>query len=134
MFPRYNAHRWITLALMILAWTRVACATTAGGPKAIAGTVNDALGRPLPDVVVRLQALGLKTQTNARGQFHFNSVSAGAFVITAAKAGFHDLAVSVNLREKGSTPLTLTLVSVTPITMALVTQRLNQERNALSPE
>ena len=129
-----RAHRWIALVLMVLAFTRVADAAAAGGRKTIAGTANDALGRPLPDVVVRLKALGLKTRTDARGHFQFNPVSPGTYVLTAAKAGFHDLVIAVDLRAKGSAPLTLTLVSTQPLTVAVVAQRLNQARNALSPE
>jgi len=132
-----RAQPWIAFVLLVLslaAGPSAAAAAPAGARKSIAGIVSDTLGRPVSDVVVRLKSLGVATRTDTGGHFQFNAISPGTYVLTAAKAGFHDLTVAVEVRAQGSGPLALTLVATGPLTVAVVTQRLNQARNAFSPE
>jgi len=113
-------------------------ATTATAPaptKVIAGTITDALGRPLADVNLELRSTTNKiighATTDARGQFRFKKVPAGLYHIVARKQGFKTMMM---IAEEGAPkPLTLAMESEQPLSVAIIAT-LNQPRNALSSE
>ncbi|MCP9835691.1 MULTISPECIES: Pvc16 family protein [unclassified Cyanobium] len=55
----------------------------------IGGTVRSAGNRtPVPEVVVSIEALGLRTLTDAEGRFFFGGMDAGTATVKFAKAGY----------------------------------------------
>ena len=56
-------------------------------PQSVAGTVKDALGRPLPDVSVTLQAADgravSRAMASAAGAFSFTAVAPGTYAVVA---------------------------------------------------
>jgi outer membrane cobalamin receptor len=58
----------------------------------VRGVVHDSQHRPIPDVQISLRAKGsaftLTAQTDVNGDFHFDAVPVGEYVITASKADF----------------------------------------------
>src|ERR1700723_1107413 len=58
----------------------------------VRGVVHDSQHRPIPDVQISLKAkdsaFTLTTQTDVNGDFHFDAVPVGEYVITASKADF----------------------------------------------
>lgn len=133
---------WMLVALVALAlgqarWGLAATTSRSRARREITGTVRDQLGRPLPGVAIRLQTADGRTaavtQTGKRGRFLFRRVAAGLYAIIATKRGFQTSTVIVNARAASPAPLTLSIASKRPLTMAVVGTRL-PARNALSAE
>ncbi len=113
--------------------------TTRGSAHAgITGTVKDALGRPLANVAVRLQATTgaalARTRTDAHGRFSFRDIAPAIYAVVAEKSGFEASIGVANIATVGEAMLSLTMESKRPLTLALASKRLTEARNALSPE
>jgi outer membrane receptor protein involved in Fe transport len=107
----------------------------AAGSRVIAGTITDALGRPLAGVKLDLrsnsnQSIGRST-TNVQGKFRFNNIPAGIYIILARKQGFRPATMIVG--AGAPKPIALAMESEQPLNAAIIAT-LNQARNALSPE
>ena len=90
---------------------------------AIAGTVSDSAGLPLPEVQLLLVELGRATRSNTQGQFVFRGLPAGTYHLSATLIGHKPAHVDVRIVEGGAdvavalrmpaTPLRLESVNVT---------------------
>src|SRR5712692_4174212 len=103
------------------------------------GTLADALGKPIADATVALHAADghvvAVTHSDARGHFAFHGLALGSYQISAAQRDFQPANQTFVLDTKSrSTHLDLTLAPRAPLTLAVVAQRLDVARNALSPE
>ncbi|HXQ23402.1 MAG TPA: carboxypeptidase-like regulatory domain-containing protein, partial [Candidatus Acidoferrales bacterium] len=107
-------------------------------PQSVAGTVKDALGRPLPDVSVILQAADgravSRTTASAAGAFSFTAVASGTYAIVAEKSGFKTATAIVSVGAGPVTPVALALESTAALNLAVTAKRLDIARNSLSPE
>jgi len=103
----------------------------------IAGTVKDALGRPVSDVAVHLQTASGKTaaatSTDKNGAFAFRDVAPRLYAIITSKPGFETSTQIVDARSASPPPLTISMASKRPLTLSVVSKRL-PARNALSAE
>ncbi|HLI79930.1 MAG TPA: carboxypeptidase-like regulatory domain-containing protein, partial [Candidatus Binataceae bacterium] len=103
----------------------------------VTGTVNDALGRPIPAATVTLQnaqgkARG-KTVSDSQGHFIFTGIAPGVYAVVAEKKDFKPATTIVSVTKSGAKPVQLAL-QAKELSVAVVAHRLNQSRNALSPE
>jgi len=103
----------------------------------VTGTVNDALGRPIPAAAVTLQDAQGKTEgktvTDDQGHFIFAGIAPGVYAVVADKKDFKPATSIVTVTKSGAKPVQLAL-QAKELSVAVVAQRLNQSRNALSPE
>jgi outer membrane receptor protein involved in Fe transport len=116
-------------------------ATAAETPKAatqdVTGTVNDALGRPIPAAALTLQdaqgKTAAKTTSDTEGHFTLKGIAPGVYAVVANKKDFKPATAIVTVTKSGAKPVQLAL-QAKELSVAVVAQRLNQSRNALSPE
>src|ERR1700736_3040655 len=77
------------VVLYLLVLVSIANATIFGS---VRGVVHDSQHRPIPDVQITLKAkdsvFTLTAQSDVNGDFHFDAVPVGEYVITASKADF----------------------------------------------
>src|SRR6202022_1895081 len=77
------------VVLYLLVLVSISNATIFGS---VRGVVHDSQHRPIPDVQITLKAKGstftLTAQTDVNGDFHFDAVPVGEYVISASKADF----------------------------------------------
>ncbi len=103
----------------------------------VTGTVNDALGRPIPGVKLTLQNGNGKTAAEVtsdnQGHFVFKDVALGTYAVIANKKDFKPATAIVNVTKGGAKPVQLAL-QAKELSVAVVAKRLNQSRNGLSPE
>jgi len=108
------------------------------GTTDVTGTINDALGRPIPDAGVTLQNGEGKTieQTSAdkQGHFAFHGVAIGTYAVVADKKDFKPATAVVSVTKTGAKPVQIAMQATEALSVAVVAKRLNQSRNALSPE
>jgi outer membrane receptor protein involved in Fe transport len=105
----------------------------------IAGTLSDALAKPVADATVSLiDANGqvvASTSTDANGHFDFNLGHLGVYEIRAEKPRYRGAVAHVIVEHGGQIMrLALTMESQAPLTLAVTAARLDAARNALSPE
>ena len=114
------------LAAAALLFAGVLLATIFGS---VRGIVHDQQHRPIASIEVVLKARNSeytqKSQTDAQGEFHFDSVPTGDYTVTAAKTGFSSLEQSITVLS-GTAPIlhfellvatqaqTVTVTSVAP--------------------
>ena len=87
-----------------LVFAGLLAATTAFAEGRVSGTVKDASGTAVADVVVRLEPSktgepGLEAKTNKKGQYLFALVRAGQYTLTANHAGMRVSAIDVRQRD-----------------------------------
>jgi len=121
------------LATSFVAQARVFAASTghpSGGP--LEGSVRDALGRPLPHVLLRLlddQGNSLATtHTDSTGRFSFAATSHTPARIAASLPGFTTSVVAIS----SSGALVIPLSSETPLTLPVSARQAQSPRNAPS--
>jgi hypothetical protein len=102
------------------------------------GAIKDALGRPIADVEVRLEEgdrVVARTQTDSVGAFWFQTVAPGIYTISLKKQGFKQRVETIVVSPgKSHEPIFLALEATGPLTLKLITERLNRARNDLAPE
>ncbi len=108
------------------------------GAGVITGVVKDSLGKPIAGVTVTLKASHghdvAKTKTDASGLFSFTGVREGIYLVVAEKERYHLASEIAQLRGgERFGPITLTMESLKPLTVAVSASRLNQAANRLSP-
>jgi hypothetical protein len=122
--------------LAVLANARNADATGLSR-RTISGMVKDALGRGLAGTSVRLTSTNgrivARTHTDQRGNFSFRNVPRGIYAVIAEKRGFEPATLIVDAQSSNPPPLSLSMASQHPLTLALVGHRAHQGRNAPSP-
>ena len=134
---------WVALAAVafsILLFSTASVASDGIGPGArrLSGAINDAFGRPIAGAEVRLQDGGhvvMRTHTDAAGAFLFKSVPLGTHALSVSKQGFKTtLKVVVVSPGKRPEPIVLAMEATAPLTLKVITERLNKARNDLAPE
>jgi outer membrane receptor protein involved in Fe transport len=117
--------------------TAIAAETPKAASQDLTGTVNDALGRPIPAATVTLQnAQGKaesKTISDDQGHFIFAGIAPGVYAVVAEKNEFKQATAIITVTKSGARPVQLAL-QAKELSVAVVAHRLNQARNALSPE
>ena len=128
--------KWATVLLAITLFGTAAWANTQQQAHEVAGVIDDALGRPVPNTDVELHAgngsLIARTKSNQRGQFAFN-VPAGIYAIFVHRKDFKPNTIIVTA-GRGENKVEISLEALKPLSMELTTRRLNHERNDLSPQ
>src|SRR6266436_6369714 len=122
----------------IMAPTTSHAGTSGGASQRVTGTVKDALGRPLSEANVVLQAADghevVKTRSHSAGQFEFNGITPGTYAVVVQKPGFNTATAIVTVTSNGAKPVTLAMASQEALSLAVVAKRLDVARNGLSPE
>ena len=107
-------------------------------PPELRGAIRDALGRPIADAEVQLEEGGrviARTQTDSAGAFWFKTVAPGIYTISLKKQGFKPTVQNVVVDVgKSHEPMVLAMEATAPLTLKLITERLNKARNDLAPE
>ena len=102
------------------------------------GAIKDALGRPITNAEVQLEEGGrviARTRTDSAGTFLFKPVPPGSYNLVASKQGFKPTAeIIVVSPGKRHEPMVLAMEATAPLTLKLITERLNKARNDLAPE
>src|SRR5260370_5117482 len=122
----------------IMAPTTSHAGTSGGASQRVTGTVKDALGRPLSEANVVLQAADghevARTRSHSTGQFEFNGMTPGTYAVVVQKPGFNTATAIVTVTSNGAKPGTLARQSQETIALPVTPKRLDVARNGLSPE
>src|SRR6266852_1774116 len=112
--------------------------TSGGASQRVTGTVKDALGRPLSEANVVLQAADghevARTRSQSVGQFEFNGITPGTYAVVVQKTGFNTATAIVTVTSNGAKPITLAMASQEALSLAVTAKRTDGPRNGLSPE
>lgn len=104
----------------------------------ITGVVKDALGRPIKQAAIRLQASSgravARSSSNDAGEFSFIAVARGTYAVVATKNGFRTATAIVTVSTKGAAPIVLAMEAEKSVSLAVAAKRLNKSRNSLSPD
>ena len=133
---------WVALAAVAFSILLFSTASVAsdgiGAARQLSGAIKDAFGRPIAGAEVRLQDGGhvvMRTHTDAAGAFLFKSVPLGTHALSVSKQGFNPtLKVVVVSPGKRPEPIVLAMEATAPLTLKVITERLNKARNDLAPE
>ena len=120
----------LAVGLGVMLMGGVCCtARAAETPKAanqeVTGTVNDALGRPIPSAAVTLQnaqgKTAAKTTSDSQGHFIFKNVAAGVYAVVGNKKDFKPATAIVSVTKTGAKPVQLAL-QAKELSVAVVAQ------------
>jgi outer membrane receptor protein involved in Fe transport len=104
----------------------------------ITGVVKDALGRPIKQAALRLQASNgravARSSSNDAGEFSFIAVGRGTYAVVATRNGFKTATAIVTVSTKGAAPLVLAMEAEKSVSLAVAATRLDKARNSLSPD
>jgi outer membrane receptor protein involved in Fe transport len=133
---------WMIVALaVVIAATPTVCAgerSAGAAERMITGTVEDALGRPLAGVKLELRSVAGKTvarsTSGSAGKFLFRQVAWGTYAILARRTGFKPATAIVTAAAGNAKPVKISMESEQALNLPVITARLNQARNSLSPE
>ena len=104
----------------------------------ITGVVKDALGRPIKQAVLSMQASNGRvvahSSSNDGGEFSFIAVARGTYAVVATKEGFKTATAIVTVSTKGAAPVVLAMEAEKSVSLAVAATRLDKARNSLSPE
>ena len=104
----------------------------------ITGVVKDALGRPLKQADLSLQAsngrIVAHASSNDAGEFSFDAVARGTYAVVATKEGFKTATAIVTVSTKGAVPMVVAMEAEKEVSMAVAATRLDKARNSLSPD
>jgi outer membrane receptor protein involved in Fe transport len=102
------------------------------------GTIKDAIGRPVAGAEVELRESGrlvARMRTDAAGAFRFRQIAAGSYVVVANQHGFKQTSETVAVSSIGhGAALVVTMEATAPLTLKVLTERLDRARNDLAPE
>lgn len=102
----------------------------------ITGTVNDALGRPVPDAELKLQTadgrIMARTRSDQKGNFVIRNIPAGTYEVVANKTGFAVAASTVSVMAGGAPRVAIALQSRSELSLKIVTTRINPQSNGLN--
>jgi TonB-dependent receptor-like protein/carboxypeptidase family protein len=135
----------LRLGVLILAaiLSGTGAAIAAGGAPAaasgrITGTVRDALGKPIAGATVSVavsQTVVARTKTDRAGKFVAKVPGAGIYAVSAEQPQFKPAVKVVVLSgRQTAASVVLTMATGAPLTLEVMTSRLDRARNALSPE
>ncbi len=104
----------------------------------IAGTITDALGRPLADAQLILQTLNgtdlRPSKSDKKGHFQFKAVLPGSYELIANHAGFRTAAIAVTAGAAGTESMNITMQAEAALSLSVTAKRHDVARNGLSPE
>ena len=104
----------------------------------ITGVVKDALGRPIKQAVLSMQASNGRvvahSSSNDGGEFSFIAVARGTYAVVATKEGFKTATAIVTVSTKGAAPVVLAMEAEKSVSLAVAATRLDKARNSLSPD
>jgi outer membrane receptor protein involved in Fe transport len=125
----------IVLLLMLEALSQAALAAP---PGVVEGVAKDALGHPLADAQVKLEAADgsvvAHTTTRADGSYEFTGVAAGVYSVVAEKPGFDTATAIASLDATSGATADLTLAARQALDLGAVAQRLEQARLSIEPQ
>src|SRR5258705_13860379 len=126
------------LIQLIICMPAAAANLKASPTQRIAGVVKDALGRPLKDAALALQAsdghVVAHSSSNDAGEFSFSGVVRGTYAVVATKQGFKPATAIVSVSDKGAPPVTVAMEAEQSVSLAVAATRLDKARNSLSPD
>ncbi len=133
---KHSAALWLLAVPLATAAPLPVMAATASAGR-IVGTIKNALGQPLAGAQLQAQSPDGRIVGNASsesdGSFTFPGIPPGTYSVTANKAGFRTGVAIVTVSPAGG-HTTIVLASVQALSLTVAAQRLDQARNALSPE
>ncbi len=104
----------------------------------ITGVVKDALGRPIKQAALSMQASNGRvvahSSSNDGGEFSFIAVARGTYAVVATKEGFKTATAIVTVSTKGAAPVVLAMEAEKSVSLAVAATRLDKARNSLSPD
>jgi outer membrane receptor protein involved in Fe transport len=104
----------------------------------LTGAIKDALGRPIVSAEVLLETGGretARTHTDRAGAFQFKTVAPGTYTISVSKQGFKPtVEIIVVSPGQRNAPMVVAMESTAPLTLKVITERLDKARNDLAPE
>ncbi len=104
----------------------------------ITGVVKDALGRPIKQASLSLQASDGRVvahfSSNDAGEFSFSVGARGTYAVVATKNGFKTATAIVTVSTKGAAPIVLAMEAEKSVSLAVAATRLDKARNSLSPD
>src|ERR1700688_5064750 len=110
----------------------------ASATQRITGVVKDALGRPLKDAALTLQASNghavAHSSSNDAGEFSFSAIARGTYAVVATKQGYKPATAIVSVSAKGAPPVTVAMEAEQSVSLAVAATRLDKARNSLSPD
>ncbi|HEY9159031.1 TonB-dependent receptor [Candidatus Binatus sp.] len=111
--------------------------TSAATKYRITGVVKDALGRPIKQTALSMQAsngrIVAHSSSNDEGEFSFSVGARGTYAVVATKKGFRTATAIVTVLAKGAAPIVLAMEAEKSVSLAVAATRLNKSRNSLSP-
>ncbi len=145
---RRNLPLWISVAgiLIQLAIQLAICESAAAAnlktstatKYRITGVVKDALGRPIKQASLSLQASDGRVvahfSSNDAGEFSFSVGARGTYAVVATKNGFKTATAIVTVSTKGAAPIVLAMEAEKSVSLAVAATRLDKARNSLSPD
>ncbi len=141
---RRNLFAWISVAgilIQLAIYTSAVAAnlkTSTATTYRITGVVKDALGRPLKQASLSLQAsdgrVVAHSSSNDAGEFSLNAIARGTYAVVATKEGFKTATAIVTVSTKGAAPLVLAMEAEKEVSLKVAATRLNKARNSLSPD
>jgi outer membrane receptor protein involved in Fe transport len=103
----------------------------------VTGIVTDALGRPLADTQIHLQAADgrevARATSDQQGRFALAAVAPGTYAVTADKADFQTGTAIVTVTSAGAADTTIVLTATKPLDLALAAKQLEAARIAIEP-
>ena len=104
----------------------------------ITGVVKDALGRPIKQAALSMQASNGRvvahSSSNDGGEFSFIAVARGTYAVVATEEGLKTATAIVTVSTKGAAPVVLAMEAEKSVSLAVAATRLDKARNSLSPD
>ena len=126
------------LVQLMICMPAAAANLKASATQRISGVVKDALGRPLKDAALTLQASDghavAHSSSNDAGEFSFSAVARGTYAVVATKQGYKPATAIVSVSAKGAPPVTVAMEAEQSVSLAVAATRLDKARNSLSPD
>jgi outer membrane receptor protein involved in Fe transport len=136
-FCRRTPAAFATTIFLLLLEAAAPAALAAPPAGVVEGVAKDALGRPLADAQLRLEApdgtVVARTTTGASGAYRFTGIAPGIYSVIAEKAGFDAATAVASLDAATGASADLTLAAQQALDLGVVAQRLNEARLAIEP-
>ncbi|MEA2680473.1 MAG: hypothetical protein QOK03_2195, partial [Candidatus Binataceae bacterium] len=126
------------LIQLIICMPAAAANSKTSATQRIAGVVKDALGRPLKDAALALQAsdghVVARSSSNDAGEFSFSGIARGTYAVVATNQGYKPATAIVSVSQKGAPPVIVAMEAEQSVSLAVAATRLDKARNSLSPD
>ncbi len=124
-------------AALLLLSGEVQIATASPAAGVVEGVVKDALGRPISEAQVHLEApdgrVVARGTTGANGDYHFANVPAGLYSVIVEKPGFDTGTAIASLDAAGGASADLTLSAQQALNLNVVAKQLEEARLSIEP-